>query len=236
MRIRPHAALSPLLSLALLCDISPPEPAPAAAIATRSTGARALAGVHSVSQLGATTVAFAAPPVRVQINEPARPRPSMLPANQMRPKVVQAVRPTNGRLAPGWPMLHPREIDAVLRSAAATRRRLPSSIVPSPIVGGARRGGPSGPRSGNVPLGARRALSLANGASGTGINPWWRYQEENVPGGGHVMVNVGTGNLLLQDDDMSVPHKGIALTFRRTYNSQSLHDVNASEGAGFVWS
>ena len=35
------------------------------------------------------------------------------------------------------------------------------------------------------------------------------------------MVNVGTGNLVLQDDDMSVPHKGIALAFRRTYNSQS---------------
>ena len=45
------------------------------------------------------------------------------------------------------------------------------------------------------------------------------------------MVNVGTGNLLLQDDDMAVPHKGIALAFRRTYNSQSLHDVNASDGS-----
>ncbi len=57
--------------------------------------------------------------------------------------------------------------------------------------------------------------------SGTGINPWWRYQEQNVPGGGHLMVNLGTGNLLLQDDDMSVPHKGVAMAFRRTYNSQS---------------
>ena len=35
------------------------------------------------------------------------------------------------------------------------------------------------------------------------------------------MVNVGTGNMLLQDDDMTVPHKGIALAFRRTYNSQN---------------
>ncbi|MBV8370222.1 MAG: HNH endonuclease [Candidatus Eremiobacteraeota bacterium] len=58
-------------------------------------------------------------------------------------------------------------------------------------------------------------------ASGTGINPWWRYQEENVPGGGHLMVNVGTGNVVLQDDDMAISHKGIAMAFRRTYNSQA---------------
>ena len=45
------------------------------------------------------------------------------------------------------------------------------------------------------------------------------------------MVNVGTGNLLLQDDDMSVPHKGIALAFRRTYNSQSQHDVAGTDGS-----
>ena len=52
-----------------------------------------------------------------------------------------------------------------------------------------------------------------------------------MPGGGHLMVNVGTGNLLVQDDDMSVPHKGIAMAFRRTYNSQSQHDVNGSDGS-----
>ena len=59
---------------------------------------------------------------------------------------------------------------------------------------------------------------------------------QNLPGGGHVMVNVGTGNLVLQDDDMDVPHKGIALAFRRTYNSQSLHDVNGDEGGVFTTS
>jgi len=84
-----------------------------------------------------------------------------------------------------------------------------------------------------VPSGTRAVQSLPNNpsGSGTGINPWWRYQEETVPGGGHVMVNVGTGNLVLQDEDMSVPHKGIALAFRRTYNSQSLHDVSGNDGA-----
>ena len=73
------------------------------------------------------------------------------------------------------------------------------------------------------------ATSAALPATGTGINPWWRYEEQNVPGGGHVMVNVGTGNMLLQADDMNVPHKGIALAFRRTYNAQSLHDTNGDD-------
>ncbi len=44
------------------------------------------------------------------------------------------------------------------------------------------------------------------------------------------MINVGTGNLLLQADDMNVPHKGIALAFRRTYNAQSLHDASGDDG------
>jgi YD repeat-containing protein len=53
-----------------------------------------------------------------------------------------------------------------------------------------------------------------------------------MPGGGRLMINLGTGNLLLQDDDMSVPHKGIALAFRRTYNSQGTAVVN---GANAAW-
>ncbi len=52
-----------------------------------------------------------------------------------------------------------------------------------------------------------------------------------MPGGGHVMVNIGTGNLVLQEDDMNVPHKGVALAYRRTYNLQSGHDVNGSDGS-----
>lgn len=45
------------------------------------------------------------------------------------------------------------------------------------------------------------------------------------------MINIGTGNLLLQQDDMSIPHKGLALAFRRTYNSQSRHDTAGTDGA-----
>ena len=45
------------------------------------------------------------------------------------------------------------------------------------------------------------------------------------------MVNVGTGNLLVQADDVDIPERGIDLAFRRTYNSQSAHDALGTDGA-----
>jgi hypothetical protein len=130
-------------------------------------------------------------------------------------------------------MARPGEIDGVLKAAARKHQTAPTISVQT--LGGAQHAGAKG-----VPPaqpGTRRAQSLPSDptASGTGINPWWRYQEQGVPGGGRIMVNVGTGNLLLQDDDMSVPHKSIAMAFRRTYNSQSGHDVNAADAAGLWW-
>jgi YD repeat-containing protein len=112
------------------------------------------------------------------------------------------------------PIPTPTPTATCLPSYTPTPTATPISATPSPS--------PS-PSATSTPTAAPLA------ASGTGINPWWRYQEENVPGGGHVMVNLGTGNLLLQDDDLNVAHKGVALAFRRTYNSQSLHDVNGSD-------
>jgi YD repeat-containing protein len=78
----------------------------------------------------------------------------------------------------------------------------------------------------------RNTQTVPTTPGGTGINPWWRYQEKSIPGGGHVMVNVGTGNVILQGDDMSVPHKGLALAFRRTYNSQA---PAAFAGSNLSW-
>jgi YD repeat-containing protein len=176
------------------------------------------------------TVALATPPQRIPVKEPARVKPTPLPASVMHPTILKGVR-AHGTHVDGPPMLRPLELD---RAIAAARRRTmeqapdrttapPGRAIPPPTAAGTRPG-------------PRRAMSLPSDptASGTGINHWWRYQEENVPGGGHLMVNVGTGNLVLQDDDMAVPHKGIAMAFRRTYNSQSLHDVNADDGAGMI--
>jgi YD repeat-containing protein len=130
-------------------------------------------------------------------------------------------------------MLHPNEIDRVLAAARARARQTSTHRTdafqqpptPSVIVPGRVRGAAA------ASPGATRRTHTLQSSLGTGINPWWRYEEENVPGGGHVMVNVGTGNMLLQDDDMAVPHKGISLTLRRTYNSQSQHDTAGTDGA-----
>ena len=191
-------------------------------------------GIASAARHTGTTIAQArppghvvqSPPVRIDVKEPPRVRPSRPPFSAVRPKAVPAVRPLNGRHVPGPPMLRPSEIDAALKAAA--RRRLSAPPIAPPSVSVRRIGAPGLP---GARPGTRNAQSLPSdpNASGTGINPWWRYQEESVPGGGRVMVNVGTGNLLLQDDDMSVPHKGIAMAFRRTYNSQSLHNVSGSD-------
>jgi YD repeat-containing protein len=68
-------------------------------------------------------------------------------------------------------------------------------------------------------------------ATTTGINSYWSYEEEKVPGIGRAMVNVGTGNFLLQADDVDIPERGIDLAFRRTYNSQSGHDASNADGS-----
>uniref|UniRef100_E6Q304 DUF6531 domain-containing protein n=1 Tax=mine drainage metagenome TaxID=410659 RepID=E6Q304_9ZZZZ len=64
-----------------------------------------------------------------------------------------------------------------------------------------------------------------------GINRWWTYEEGALPGVGKWMVNVGSGNLVVQADDVDVPERGIDLAFRRTYNSQSTHDNLGSDGS-----
>ncbi|HUY39981.1 MAG TPA: DUF6531 domain-containing protein [Candidatus Dormibacteraeota bacterium] len=65
----------------------------------------------------------------------------------------------------------------------------------------------------------------------TGINHYWTYEEEPLPGIGKAMVNVGNGNTLVQVNDLDIPERGIDLAFRRSYNSQSGHDANNSDGS-----
>lgn len=77
-------------------------------------------------------------------------------------------------------------------------------------------------------VGPNQAMSALNV---TGINHWWAYQEDAIGGIGHYMVNVATGNLIVQADDMAIPHKGIELAFLRTYNSYSQHDYANTDGS-----
>jgi YD repeat-containing protein len=68
----------------------------------------------------------------------------------------------------------------------------------------------------------------------TGINHWWSYEEGSIPGVGRWMINANSGNLIVQADDMDVPHRGVDLAFRRTYNSFSRHDFAGYDGANEV--
>ncbi len=47
------------------------------------------------------------------------------------------------------------------------------------------------------------------------------------------MANVGTGNFIVQADDVTIKERGIDLAFRRTFNSQSQHNASNSDGAGY---
>ena len=210
MLLRPRTALAVVLCASLLAPLP---------------GGIRPSEARSVTRLAKVTLSPAHPPVRVQVTEPPRPRLTMPPAATIKPKTVAATRSTNSRYVPGPPMFRPTEIDGAIKAAARTAcagiRSTPRRPSSAALGAAPRRACPArSPQARSLGV-ARQSIPSDPNASGTGINPWWRYQEENIPGGGHLMVNVGTGNFLIQDDDMAVPHKGIALAFRRTYNSQA---------------
>ena len=88
-------------------------------------------------------------------------------------------------------------------------------------------------RSHGLPASGTRSLASVDVSQPnvTGINHWWRYEEGSIPGIGRYMVNLWQQNLLIQSDDMDVPHRGIDLAFRRTYNSYSGHDYAGTDGS-----
>jgi YD repeat-containing protein len=124
-------------------------------------------------------------------------------------------------------MLRPMELDHFIAEARKYAGKVAQMSRTLTASGPIRT---SGSTRANTPPGARRAQSLPSNssASGTGLNPWWRYQAENIPGADAASVNVGSGNLLLQRADMVVPHKGVPMTFARTYNSQAPSVVTGS--------
>lgn len=94
------------------------------------------------------------------------------------------------------------------------------SLVP-PIGAGPRR--PATQKGGRI-------NPMTSGMTGTGIEPWWTYEERAIPGIGKAMLNVATGNLVVPSIDVDIHEQGIDLAFQRVYNSQSLHDVNGDDG------
>ncbi len=61
------------------------------------------------------------PPVRIEVKEPARTRPTIRPPSAIRPKLVVVVQPPKGVRVVGPPMLLPSEIDGVLKTTAHRR-------------------------------------------------------------------------------------------------------------------
>ncbi|MCK4260971.1 MAG: DNRLRE domain-containing protein, partial [Halanaerobiales bacterium] len=67
---------------------------------------------------------------------------------------------------------------------------------------------------------------------GAGIKNYWSYKSFNLGPAGIASANIFSGNLVLQDVDISVPAKGFNLEFARTYNSNK----SAQTGVlGYGW-
>ena len=216
MSFRRRAAVAALLSAALVAQL-PPGTSEAAALRAAPP-----------TQLPHRARVSLTPPVPIPVKEPFRAKHAHPSAAALRPSTLRGTR-AHGIQANGPPMLRPNEIDRVIAAASRRASGLKAAArsgrdLPQPLA--------IGPRPGT-----RRAMSLPSDptASGTGVKPWWQYKPVSMPGTDRVNVNVGTGNVLLQADDMAVPHKGVPMAFRRTYNSQSGHDVNATDAAGFVY-
>lgn len=151
---------------------------------------------------------------------PGRPERLQLPPRSVltsrdRPRDPRAMRRSTIEL----PTMHAPE--AVQGAAPKTASELLGKLTLSP-----------GPQ--NVPISRGRRGSgvkpLTSVATGAGIQHWWSYEEQPVPGIGRALLNVGTGNLLVSAMDVNVPEQGINLVFQRVYNSQSVHDVNGDDG------
>lgn len=138
-------------------------------------------------------------------------------SNQTCPTCLPTIKPTVKPTAtpiPATPTPVPTAVPtATPRPATPTPTPVPATPTPT-----------AAPTASPTPVGA-----LA--ASGTGVTSWWQYVPYTVPGGASALVNVGTGNLVLQRTDMAVNNRDVPLVFARSYNTQSEHDMNGTDGS-----
>lgn len=140
--------------------------------------------------------------------------------------VMLRVRPASQHLPIGEPLVPPIPHDAATSQAGAF------SNTPHVFGAAQRRVAAAGSAlSSPGPMASPLPGMIAASDAGTGITPYWNYQTRAIPGLGGAMVNVGTGNLILQSTDVDLPEEGLDLAFIRTYNSQSRHDANGDDGS-----
>lgn len=86
--------------------------------------------------------------------------------------------------------------------------------------------------AGTAVAGGKRASSVNTSVPPiTGVEPWHEYAQGGIPGAGDWMVNVASGNLIVEGTDFDIPERGIDLAFRRVYDSASGHDYVPTDGA-----
>ena len=166
-----------------------PQSAPAGLLQAKST----LSLAHQTPPRAALT-----PPKPIAVSEPARKKPSHPRPSAIKPALAKFVRaPAEIRVA-GPPMAHASKIaEAIVAAhklAVRATQRVPTSVATGQLARTPSRG---------------RTVRSINGQAGpgTGAVPWWKYATESVPGATSAAVNVGTGNLILQYNDMSVPQR-----------------------------
>ncbi|HVF06356.1 MAG TPA: DNRLRE domain-containing protein [Frankiaceae bacterium] len=116
----------------------------------------------------------------------------------------------------------------------SARNCLTASIAPGAIVATNTTDGSSSISNGSPT--APVPLHVCD--SGLGFENWWSYEDLAVGGAGRAAVNIGTGNLVLQQTDTTPVqiHGRLALLTRRTYNSQDagLRTLPGSVGDGWT--
>jgi YD repeat-containing protein len=110
--------------------------------------------------------------------------------------------------------------------------RKPGTAEPSPLIGQFGRSAKSvrAQQNRRSPMQPNSVVSTTN-APTTGITPFWDYDSRPVGGVGVYAVNVSTKNLVFASPDMVTPHRGVAFTLTRVYNSQSQHDTVGTDGS-----
>ena len=212
-------------------------------LATTSIAPRAMAA----SSAPAKIVAQVSPPAKMRVPDDLRAKVTAIGSiHPQRPALAARGLHVGGIRVAGPTLLknpvHPKNAPLDPYAMSAKYRQMRGIRLPQPIgtpvaTPPAVRGAQStavrtiGSAS-RAPAATRRVASVSlSTPSLTGINHYWTYEEDALPGVGKYMANVGNGNLIIQADDMAVPHKGVALAFRRTYNSLSQHDYFGSDGS-----
>ena len=218
------------------------------AVVFPSLGSGAIAQSISRPLTSSTPLLPPPPPLPVPLgSHPSLPPQARLPLIRptspplIRPKFgisAQKIRHGAGLRAAGVPPLPKFAGD--YRRLHVTLSELTSNPLLSPHPLSSASSSPTTSRSsrsaiGKSVLGTRRTSSVdVTQPNVTGLTSWWTYSEGSLPGVGRYMVNVATQNLLIQSDDMDIPHHGVDIAFRRTFNSLSGHNYAGSDGSVLI--